>query len=658
MKQKLSLERYRLTSIRTQIILGFGLILGLTFIIVVINLASLRNLQTSIETTVDEASRVRELSQEFQNQFLLARQEEKAFLDNWRNLGFETAANTHVSANQIHIAQARQSLDELRELIEDNPTIQFEHVVDEVALLGPALDGYESTFLETVERIGERSQAGGYELRLQNAKSDLENLASTIPNSIELNRTVVQMDASEQAFFSSGKHEHVDKTHLLALNAKDLLNSTPHLDWAYSDRTRPLLLSMLDERMDAFDELVQLEQEISTNTVVFQETTKDINALTDHIGVEAAKSLAKARGDLGSAVVNSTILSVVVGLVALAIGVLIAWLLGRRILRPLSELTDAAQDIGEGNFNVTVAISGQDEFASLGNAFNQMAGQLRNLIDSLERLVAERTQALATSFQVSRRLSTILDQQQLVAEVVEQVRSAFEYYHVHIYLFDERTTHLVMAGGTGEAGRAMLAARHKLEQGQGLVGKAAETRQPILVPDVQKEPSWLPNPLLPVTRSEIAVPIMLGDQVKGVLDVQHDVRDGLDQNDVELLQTIANQMAVALQNAQLYQEAQSAAEREATVNAINQRIQQAGTIEDVLQVAAKELGLAFRAGRTAVQLSTTTWHDTAPWSGERIGSERLEDEGFEDERLEDEGPNIKRPRNNQAKNGHSPRVIE
>lgn len=624
MKSKFSLKRLGLNSIRTQIILGFGLILGLTLIVVAINLLSLRNLEADIEQTIDEASRVRELSQEFQNQFLLARQEEKAFLDNWRSQGFETAADTYLTANQFHTTQARESLNELNKLVENSDSDQFEHVIEEVALLRPALDGYESAFLETADRISERSRAGGFELQLQEAKRDLEGLASTIPNSIELNRVVVQMDASEQAFFSSGKQEHVDRTRLLALGAKDLLNTTPHLDWAYSSLARPLLLDKVNERVAAFGDLVLLEQEIDINTAIFQETTTDINELTGRIEEEAEVALAQSRANLRQAVVGSTVLSIAAGLVVFGVGVLTAWLLARRIIGPLGELTEAARQIGEGSLNVKVDVRGSDEFATLGHVFNQMASQLRNLIGSLEQLVAERTRALSTSFQVSRRLSTILDQQQLVGEVVEQVRSAFDYYHVHIYLFDEWKEKLVMVGGTGEAGRAMLAAGHKLDRGQGLVGKAADSRRAIIVPDVNKDPSWLPNPLLPSTRAEIAVPIMLGDQVKGVLDVQHDVRDGMNQSDAELLQTIANQVAIALQNAQLYEEAQNAADREATVNLISQRIQQAATVEGVLQVAAAELGKALSAQRTSVQIGLAAWPSTTPSLDEQIKAKQAD----------------------------------
>lgn len=222
--------------------------------------------------------------------------------------------------------------------------------------------------------------------------------------------------------------------------------------------------------------------------------------------------------------------------------------------------------------------------------------------NQLELRVVERTRALETSAAISRRLSTILDQSRLVHEVVEQLRDAFAYYHVHVFLWDEGIGALRMVGGTGEAGQAMLVMGHSITPGIGLVGRAYATNSPVIVPDVNADPGWLPNRLLPSTQAEIAVPITYGDEVLGVLDAQDSEVGGLGPEDSQLLQTIAGQLAVALRNARLVSQIKEEAEQAALINAITRKISATTDIEGAVRVAETELSRALEAQDAAVRL--------------------------------------------------------
>lgn len=294
---------------------------------------------------------------------------------------------------------------------------------------------------------------------------------------------------------------------------------------------------------------------------------------------------------------------ILLGVFILAGGILAATFVGQIVSQPILDLTETAQRVAAGDLRARAEIKTGDEIAELAVAFNNMTNRLQQTQQNLESRVAERTHALELSAQISRSLSTIVDRDELVQTVVRSLQEAFSYYHVHIYLLDEVSGQLVLAGGTGDAGAALRAQGHALKMGMGLVGRAAETNTAVLIPDVSLDENWVANPLLPDTQAELAMPIAIGGKVLGVLDVQNQEAYSLNENDLDLVGSIANQVAIGLRNADLYATLQQDAEREAVINQISQKIQSTTNVSSALKVAVREIGLALNASETAVRLT-------------------------------------------------------
>ncbi|MEJ5201935.1 MAG: GAF domain-containing protein, partial [Anaerolineales bacterium] len=221
------------------------------------------------------------------------------------------------------------------------------------------------------------------------------------------------------------------------------------------------------------------------------------------------------------------------------------------------------------------------------------------------QVIAQRATQLATVAEISTTVSTLLEPQVMLQRVVDLTKERFGLYHAHIYLLDDKTDELILTAGAGEVGRQMAAERRtiSLRAEKSLVARAARRRQGDIVNDVTADPEFLPNPLLPDTRAELATPILIGDRVLGVLDVQANRPNAFSAEDADILTTLAAQIAVALQNARQYEQARRSAEREALINAITERIQNATSVEEAMQIAVREVGRALGKAPATVRLT-------------------------------------------------------
>ncbi len=254
-----------------------------------------------------------------------------------------------------------------------------------------------------------------------------------------------------------------------------------------------------------------------------------------------------------------------VGVVLTVVGLALLWVVAGQIAQPIKAITQIAQAVAAGDLDTRTHIDHSrfksgDEIGVLATAFNNMTGQLQDLVGSLEQRVVARTQRLETVAVLGEQLSAILNFEQLLIELVNQVKDRFNYYHAHIYILDADRQNLMMMAGVGQAGVEMKTGDHHipLNAPTSLVARAARTEQIVAVDNVRETPDWTPNPLLPDTYAEMAVPIIVDNQVVGVLDVQEDEIAGLDEGDAGLLRSLANHVAVAIRNIRLFEEVETA----------------------------------------------------------------------------------------------------
>jgi GAF domain-containing protein/HAMP domain-containing protein len=240
----------------------------------------------------------------------------------------------------------------------------------------------------------------------------------------------------------------------------------------------------------------------------------------------------------------------------------LVWLVVRQSVKPVRSLTETARAIARGDLERTAPIESDDELGVLASTFNQMTSQLRELISGLEARVTERTRDLErqadhlkVTAEVAREAATIHETEELLKNTVRLVAQLFGYAHTGIFLLDGKREYAVLRAASSEGGQRMLARRHQLKAGQeGIVGYVAARGEPRIAHDVGDDAVFFNNPDLPLTRSEAALPLMVHGSVIGVLDVQSNQPAAFKPEDLEILQTLADQVAVAIENSRLFAE--------------------------------------------------------------------------------------------------------
>jgi GAF domain-containing protein len=226
-----------------------------------------------------------------------------------------------------------------------------------------------------------------------------------------------------------------------------------------------------------------------------------------------------------------------------------------------------------------IEVGGNDEISRLARAFNKLFGQMQETLFNLEDRVRERTASLAAATKESERrakqfeaitlvgsaISSIRSLDDLLPKITELISQQFSYYHVGIFLNDANDENAILSAANSEGGKQMLSRGHQLKIGeQGIVGYAISTGSPRIALDVGEDAVYFGNPELPNTRSEMALPLKIGKEVVGALDVQSTEASAFGEEDISVLSLLADQVSLAIENARLFDQARkSLAESEA-----------------------------------------------------------------------------------------------
>jgi GAF domain-containing protein/HAMP domain-containing protein len=248
--------------------------------------------------------------------------------------------------------------------------------------------------------------------------------------------------------------------------------------------------------------------------------------------------------------------SILLSILMLLLGGGFSYLAARSISEPARELISTLQKIEQGDLQGRAPVIATDELALVAIYFNRMISRLETLQATLEQQVKDRTQQLAATIEVGKVASSILDINQLLHKVANLITDRFGYYYTAIYLIDPTEKWAELREATGEAGAILKQNRHRIElTAKSMIAGCIREKMPRVNQNTTAEKQRLENPLLPYTRSEVALPLIIGDRVLGALNVHSTKTDDFNLETIQTLQNVASQISIALENARLFQEA-------------------------------------------------------------------------------------------------------
>jgi GAF domain-containing protein/HAMP domain-containing protein len=243
----------------------------------------------------------------------------------------------------------------------------------------------------------------------------------------------------------------------------------------------------------------------------------------------------------------------------------LGWWMGDRLAAPIVELITGVDNLAEGNLQYRVNVSARDETYLLGQAFNRMADRISEMLTTLKQQVdgqagevERRSSYLTAAAELGQAASSNLETDKLIQQVIDIIQKQFSLYYVGLFLLSEDGKWAELRAGTGKAGEAMISRDHRIAVGEGMIGWCITNAQARVAQEADQDRIRLEFPELPNTRSEAALPLRTRGHIIGALTVQSEQEKAFDETALDALQTLANQVAVAVDHTRLIAESREA----------------------------------------------------------------------------------------------------
>jgi len=289
--------------------------------------------------------------------------------------------------------------------------------------------------------------------------------------------------------------------------------------------------------------------------------------------------------------VRSLVGSAILALFVISIAIAAVVISARSIVQPITALAQITENFAAGKLSARASVDRKDEIGALARSYNFMAAQFQDIIVGLEQRVADRTKDLESQtnrLRVTAEISRDLASARVLSDLLERsaqlIQDRFGFDHTAIYLSDNNKEYAVLVASPSEAGKQMLANNYQVRVGEtGIIGRVAATGESRVSRNTNVDVAYLNNPLLPNTQSEMALPLKVESNVIGVLDIQNNILNTFSEDDLSILQILADQLAAAIERTRLLQEFERNLQELETAYGVYTRDNWSNVVENILK---------------------------------------------------------------------------